>query len=304
MKVYIDQNILQYSSEEKISLNNSTNIQYVCSNEHFNEISRWHDEKIFKELDRLKPLMVNVELDSNNKLTDNAIFSTLESAVKSFEEYEKTIDDFKPIRDLISKTQVYTSGNKSVATPEELNNNFQKILSDLLSDIGEDLPSTITEQYKEKIKTVGNGLQNALDNNKEKILPLERYRKEINAQNLSSLSEEDGEIIDQIWKKIQHIAEGKNKDEFFKNYQGADLNNYTKTQNIFELHSLLNHLGYWPDRGITKISKIHGVNSDASHLANASYCDKFSTADFRLYKKGRAIFEFLKIQTDIELVEI
>ena len=62
--IYLDQNLLQYDFEGKIRISNNQDIQWVFSEEHFNEISRNESEReqYFEVLERLKAIKIKVKL--------------------------------------------------------------------------------------------------------------------------------------------------------------------------------------------------------------------------------------------------
>ena len=88
------------------------------------------------------------------------------------------------------------------------------------------------------------------------------------------------------------------KDQLFGKEKLPFLDDTTKMDNqtilagITQCHSILNYLGYWPDEKLTRPSKIFGINSDASHIVHGFFCQGILSADDRLCKKARAIYEY------------
>ncbi len=125
------------------------------------------------------------------------------------------------------------------------------------------------------------------------------------AKALSNLNPQNGAIIDQIWDLIKNVMHPVEKDQLFGKilfYADQDFS-YSKFHNIIQCHSILNYLGYWPDQGLNKLSKIYGINSDASHLAHSVFCEGLMSADKRMCKKASAIFGYIDLNTVIYQLE-
>ena len=63
--IYLDKNVLHYDFEGTIRIEPIENVCFVYSDEHFNEISRFEDERIFDVVSRIKARKLKVILDSN-----------------------------------------------------------------------------------------------------------------------------------------------------------------------------------------------------------------------------------------------
>ena len=303
-KIYLDQNILQYDFEGKITIPNNDQVQYVYSDEHFNEITRWKNDGYFDVLKRLNARKIKCSLDSNNNFTDNGILLDYVDPKIMFEEYKDTINDSKSAMNLFQPLQVFLNGNTTVTNPEEINQNFQNTLKDLLGDTLKKIGNTeMTTQYNAYVEAIGGQLEHALKN--QKVSPLEEARKKITKEILSNLDPNNGLIIDQIWNLIKDVMEDIEKDQFFGKRSFSFQNDfvYSKFKNVIHCHSVLNYLGYWPDGGLVKMSKIYGINSDASHLAHSIFCEGIMSGDKRMCKKAQAIFSYLDLRTEVYQLE-
>lgn len=300
IKIYLDQNILQYDFEGKFSLDTNENIQYIYSDEHFNEIQRWENNKYFEVLERINARKIKCNLKANNKFSDSGILLSYESPKKMYEEYKDTISSSKSAMHLFYPLQVYMFGNKEITNPQKINSEFQNTMNDLFEDVFSEITDDqLKEQCNEMVTMIGNKLEESISD--QDIRPLAEVRKKITKENLSNLTPDKGLIIDQIWDLIKEKMDDVSKDQFFgkKGYSFQDDFEYSKFQNVIHLHTILNFIGYWPDEGLPKISKIYGINSDASHLAHSILCDGLLTGDNRMVQKAQAIFSYLDVRTNI-----
>jgi len=299
-KIYLDQNILQYDFEGTIKIPENNQVQYVYSNEHFSEISRWENDGYFSVLKRLKARKIKCNLNESNKFTDNGFLYDYADPKIMYEEYKDTIQTSKSSMNIFQPLLVYMNGNTTVTSPEEINHNFQTTLKELLGDtfdvIGDE---NIKSQYNLLLETVGEQLESTLK--KHKPLPLDKARKKIAKENLSNLNPAKGLIIDQIWDLIKNEMVDIEKDQLFGKKAMPFQHDffYSKFQNVIQCHSILNYLGYWPDGGLAKINKIYGINSDASHLAHSIFCDGIMSGDNRMCRKAEAIFSYLELRTGV-----
>lgn len=299
-KIYLDQNILQYDFEGSIKIPENNDIQYVYSDEHFNEITRWENDGYFDVLRRLKARKIKSNLDNNNKFTDNGFLYDYSEPKIMYEEYKNNQKNYMSSFNMFQPMQVYLNGNKSITSPEEINNNFQKTIKDLLGNTLKSIGNEeLTSKYNLMVENIGDQLESSLAN--QDILPLDKARRKLSKENLSNLIPENGLIIDQIWERISDEFKDIEKDQFFgkKPFNFQFDFKYSKFQNVIHCHSILNYLGYWPDEGLTKISKIYGVNSDASHLAHSIFCDGIMSGDRRMCNKASAIFSYINLNTKV-----
>ncbi len=299
-KVYLDQNVLQYDFEGKIKIPNSDQVQYIYSDEHFNEITRWENDGYFSVLKRLKARKIGCNLDSNSKFTDNDFLFDYADPKTMYEEYKDTIKNNESTGNLLQLLQVFFSGNKTITTPKEINRISQDTMKELLGDSFRYLGnSELESKYNLLAKTIGDQLENFIRD--QEFFSLDKIRKKLTKKILSNLDPKDGLVIDQIWNLINDEITGIDKDQLFGKvafYFQSDFL-YSKFQNVIHCHSLLNTLGYWPDGGLAKMSKIYGINSDALHLAYSIFCDGIMSGDDRMCKKGEAIFAYIDIRTKI-----
>ena len=66
---------------------------------------------------------------------------------------------------------------------------------------------------------------------------------------------------------------------------------------IVGCHTILNYLGFRPDKGLAKANDIPGIVSDGSHIAFAAYCSGLLSRDKKFIAKAKAIYRYKKILT-------
>ncbi len=298
--IYIDQNIIQYVYERKLELNLDDKIIWAYSNEHFGEINRHSDERqCFEVLEHLKAQKIKIQLDDKFKITDKCFLYDYDKPQKLYKEYLDTIEDYKHTSTLFLPLQTFFYGNTKSLNIDNYIEQFESNLNSLTSDIIEDNDS-LSKLYNNLIGTITEQLKPSLYDAKNQIQPLDKMRKSITKKQLSDLDHKDGAIMELIWLHVKDYFEKASisKDQLFGKEKLSFLNNDSKEskQTIFEgivqCHALLNHLGYWPDEKLTRPSKIYGINSDASHIAHGFFCDGILSADDRLCRKARAIYEY------------
>jgi len=288
--IYLDQNIIQYDFEKKINLSNDSKFVWVYSDEHFNEINRKEDSRFFKVLERLKARKINIKLNDKFEIMDECILLNYDDPKKLYDQYLETLSEYKSLSDLFSPLQTFFFGNVDSIEPSKYVADFKQSLIELTKEL--------PEEYTEQIDSAGEQLESTLISAKPQIKPLNKTRKLFTKSQFSNLDEKNGSIIDQIWNEIEKKVKPITKDQFF----GKEIlpfispKNADKKQLIFlgivQCHSALNFLGYWPDEGLPKKSKIFGINSDASHIAHSFFCSGIISADNRLCQKAKAIYEY------------
>jgi hypothetical protein len=112
-------------------------------------------------------------------------------------------------------------------------------------------------------------------------------------------------VVRKIWDLIRENEQIKSANLSIEKFFGIDTNpiypneDYPTYSKIISMFSVLNTIGYYPDKEIEKPNKYSGAQIDARHIANAIFCSGFLSFDQRLIKKGEAIYEFFNLGTVI-----
>jgi len=111
-------------------------------------------------------------------------------------------------------------------------------------------------------------------------------------------------VIEKIWKSIQL------NNNILKNIEFHDFcqinfdptayeRELTDFEKIHAIYSILNLIGYMPEKKVKNEAKFIASDRDISHVAYACLCSYFITNDERLLNKSRAIYEYLNIDTEV-----
>lgn len=130
------------------------------------------------------------------------------------------------------------------------------------------------------------------------------FRKQLGV-NIDKIKEiEFPNVIEKIWRYIQsnnYVLEKMAFNDFCQ--ISSDLNNpnrkLTNFEKIHSIYTILNLIGYMPEKKVKNEKKFTASDRDISHVAYASYCHYFITNDERLVNKSRAIYEYLNIPTEV-----
>jgi hypothetical protein len=300
--LYLDKNILQYDYENAIRLKPIDNVCFVYSDEHFIEISRFVDDRIFEVLERIKARKIKIELDSKFNIMDQATVLEYQDPRLLYNNYQETTKDGKQYSDFFIELQPFFMGNTSSIEPGLVKDKFVNQLNDLINDISFDgLPDSFQQYFKITVRSIADSLEQTLINSQSKILPIKVARKKITNKRMSELNPSDGKIIDQIWEHVKDKFPGIEQDQLFgkKPLPYMNIEKMPIFLGIAQCHSILNTLGYYPDKGLTKPSKAYGISSDAAHLAHSIFCSGVISADDHFCRKASAIFEYFEYKTQI-----
>lgn len=308
LSIYIDQNILVYLSEGKISLPTSDGYIWVYSDEHFAEIERSGRLNLLDSLDKIGARRIKIILNDKFKITNEVRLEDFKSASESYNEYISNKKGFSNVNLDFIPLLSFFSGNKDAIQIDKVAENFVSGIEDLMCDIFEDLNC---EEQKNilmnSVSLIGQNLQSTLSEASKNLKPIRELRQLLAGSDLSNLDDTKGLIIDQIWEKICIKYPEISKDQFFGKKPICQLGfegEFPLFLSIAQCYTALNFVGYWPDRKMSLISKIYGINSDASHVGHAAFCHALFSEDLRLCKKASAIYNYFNIPTQIFHIQV
>jgi predicted ribosome quality control (RQC) complex YloA/Tae2 family protein len=169
-----------------------------------------------------------------------------------------------------------------------------------------DMNNCITRELETYINQISNVFSSSLKESTKYLKPIAKIRKSLAGIDLSNLDENKGLIIDQIWDKFGNIGTLLQKDVMFGKKPINECNpceSYPKYLQIVSCYMALNYLGYWPDQ-LSKVRRIPGITSDASHVGYASFCSAILSEDRRLCKKAEAVYQYLNIDTAVCQIKV
>jgi hypothetical protein len=74
---------------------------------------------------------------------------------------------------------------------------------------------------------------------------------------------------------------------------------FYRHQKVLGAYNMLNTIGFYPDKPLHKNRGFKRSVSDQMHVSIASFCNCFITGDERLWRKAEAIYEYLKVPTEV-----
>ena len=308
VSIYIDQNILVYLSEGKISLPKSDEYVWVYSDEHFAEIERSGKLDLLDSLDNIGSRRLKIVANDKFRITDEVRLEPFRKTSEVYNEYIVTIKESPKVNfDFISLLS-FLSGNKDAVKLDDVAVNFESAIKGLMDVAFPDLNcDELKKGVTDNLVLIGRNFESVLVETSKDLKSIQEIRKTMAGIDMSNLDEAKDAIIDQIWEKINGKAPGVSKEQFFGiiPIPGADQYEvYPLFLKIVGCYTALNFLGYWPDKKMSKISKIYGINSDASHVGHAAFCSALLSEDLRLCKKASAIYQFLNINTNVCHIQV
>lgn len=310
MNVYLEYNLLDSIRTNSIRLPVSNEIQWVYSDEHFNEIDRGDDanaERLLPILQHLRARKLKSPMGANFHFLDNTELLEYQDPADMFAAYLHTLDLHPNGNDLFNPLIAFFNGNTDALDPVSYAEDFFRTVDGLLSDVDDSINDAGVTELRTSLKhatelmaaSFGQLLQSA----RSSIKPIAEARKLLTKRQLSDLNPDNGGIVDQIWDILSPVLTEITKDQFFGRFP-FESNNTVDTRQptflgILHCHSVLNYLGYWPDRRISRLSNIPSTRSDAVHIAYGAFCQAILSGDTRLCRKAAAIYSYFGVGTQV-----
>jgi hypothetical protein len=257
----------------------------------------WIDNNEYAHFEKVDPHYQYNELKSESSI----IYKGLEESMlarmhKSFGGKKNVGSDEIAKYQKVSFNELMEFMNKNL---DSLNNSFQidvKLLKNYTKSMG--------RYFNELIDESVNLLEvNSTDH------PLREFRKlfGVNIVELNNITPPN--IIPQIWERIKDTIKTNGINLTFNDLFGDGLMKYylnqkiTKIMKVNGLYNLLNSIGYYPDKNIENDKEFFRFFNDQLHIGYAIYSNYFVTRDKRLMKKTEAVYEHLKIGTQVIFIQ-
>jgi len=301
MHIYLDHNIVDDISKGKMSLNPSDKIIWVYSIENLNEINRSGDSRFLDVYADIKARKIDLVLDEKFRMTGGAII----------QKYQNPHDVYESHIDAINNPDVDETSNIEFLARLFGGDNREQILS-LPDDFEDQIRSLLepidmhNEQMKEKVEIVSNDLRSLVNNELQEIEEIEISREGIGTHKgrVGILAEYDNPI-DEIWRKLKGQMPGITADQFF-GFDPIDKQGYQDWPlflGIVGCHTILNFIGFRPDKGLSKTKELPGILTDGRHIAYGAYCQGILSRDKKFNAKAKAIYRYKNIGTQVLTVE-
>lgn len=92
-RIYIDQNIVGYIDEGYLNFDRVKGIDWIYSNEHFNEIARSGNTSYLSVFEKLKAQQIEIVKDYNFRITDKATIQPYSSPQERYERHVEAKND-------------------------------------------------------------------------------------------------------------------------------------------------------------------------------------------------------------------
>lgn len=292
-RVYLDQNIVGYVHEGHVRLDRIKGIDWIYSNEHFNEIARSGYTAFLSAFEKLKAQQIEIVLDERFRITDNAQIHPYSSPYERYERHIQTVSDVEFDEGLFTDLMGRLFGADNYQNLSSLPERLKSQVESLLIEAG-----ILNEFDQESLDNISAKLGSIIQNDLSETRSLESMRKPIGTN--------DGKIgnpitrnpIQEIWEIVRDKVEGVTAEQFF-GFDPIDKQGYDKWPmylGIVACHTVLNFVGYGTDKGIASVGNLPNIMSDANHIATAAFCDAVISEDKRFCKKASAIYSFIERQ--------
>lgn len=299
-RIYLDQNIIGYSRNGWIDLAKFEEVDWIYSKEHFREISRSDDPRIYLSvLETLKAKEIEMILEDRSKITDLPKFNEYSCPYEKYNQFintNKEVDfDENIFAPIIARCYGDDNYDEVLKFPDKLKTNLECLLGSK-EFLDEDIAELSKQLAREFEETVVQGLS--------KRHSLNDIRKGFGLENGKLGQISGANSIKEIWRLLEgkpNITGGMTCEQFFSfepiHKQGYE--SWPLYLGIVGCYTMLNSLGYRTDKGVAKQENVSNIASDARHVAYAAYCDALMSGDKKLYEKASAIYGYKKINTVI-----
>lgn len=292
---YLDMNIVGLVAEGSLRLPVGE-VRYVYSSEHFTEISRGDGAFLLDCLSALGAYEMSVDLD-NWQITDTARLHANANIHDRYREHNE----------LMSPGVAHTATFQSIAAMMWGADNVDRVRASI-----EDLPHTIlpndqldrNPELVAEASRVAKHLLETLGPATRPRPPLVEQRRALGASRAQTAGLPPEQVIPEIWSRISPQVAGLTMEELFgaKPIDALGYKIWPMFLAAIQCHSMLNTLGYRPDKGMADEDRTANILSDGAHIAHAMYCDLLLTADRRLSAKASVVYAFLRAKTRVGLV--
>ena len=317
--VYLDQNVfdqIRRGNLDQLVNDLSKDYLVLVSNETMKEINatpKYRDEYI-EILGKFEIGYLEIKLDQNNSITNEAIivYGKFRDLYEKFVENEKeSIYRGTSLRLGIKMAGGYPQLSFSELLDMDVND-FNQMIDDSVSELksGDDstFESVIIElenkkaNFKEIIEQLKMTIKKQIPN-ESGFDGYKDFRSNVNIQPIVLNNITGNNILTRIWDLYKELEDVKKYEITFDMFFGiCDSNGVelTSTYNkVVSIYSILNTIGYFQDKDINKENRFHGAFMDSMHVANGIFANYLISCDDRMKRKCDAIYEHLKINTQV-----
>ena len=299
MFIYLDQNVLGDLYDKEYHLVKNGGNEWVYSPEHLNEIHRGGRTEILDVLRGLNARLIFCPTSDAGLINDNLKVSVYEEPHTVYTRYLEHRNSSLIDTSIFNPILAAFFGNQEDDTLSSYADDLSRLATDLIHRYPQ-LKSLSSIDYEKGLYDAGTKTQAGLSN----VISLDQRRKifHLDKGRGSSYIRSENPILD-LWKHMNEAVEPTiSIDQFFgfdpidKNLFGYD--EWPLFLGVCTCYFALNMIGYRPDEGLPKVSRVPANSSDAMHVAYGAFCSGFITRDKKMCDKAKAIYTYKNIKCE------
>jgi len=292
--IYADLNVFRYIAYNELHVVDPERFIWVYSLIHLDEMLRNGNTDALEGMRLLKAREVKDILNDQSKSIGDIQILQYVEPTELYESYVETVSGTRHVASLFIEPLLTIFGADNQAqlakTPQELIETMDELTSDADDVTRDNLMTTARQTAKDLTQSIHEHLN--------KQFPIDDTRKAIGMTSGKRKSLENEELpIEAIWELIEPAMDGAERDVMLGLRPNPLIPNQQFTQHgaITKAHTILNLIGYSPDKSLSSRKKIKNILSDADHVGMAAYCQALLSADKRLCNKARAIYKHIEL---------
>jgi hypothetical protein len=283
---YLDQCVLSKMKEtaflEYLQLIRERGCNWLYSNEHFEEINRSDNPRLYLDLlSEIEATRLNTLLDEQWKLTDKANFQFGISVDEQYSNYMDATSEVSFDTELFNPLMAWAVGGDYKDQAAEIPGKIEKIAKELPKFKDHDFQKGMEGVFENENNILKSRTALGLDNN------------------IGNLSPNDA--IVKIWDKIQLKYPDRKIDEFFGFTDPFSKEVNPLNVGVISCCSILDFVGYKSEKKCRDLKQVPNVLSDGRHIANGIFCNGICTVDDKLASRAKAIYSYKNISTQVFL---
>tara|TARA_B100001250_G_scaffold385436_1_gene381177 strand:- start:1257 stop:2312 length:1056 start_codon:yes stop_codon:yes gene_type:complete len=326
--LYLDQNVLdifvKYGMIE-FGQRLKDKYQVVYSNETLKEIKRsvGCEQGFLNVLKDFEALHLRIVFDQPGFIETDKAALTNRDVFEAYQEFCANDNDFGNIEKSMNQWLFKFSGgrqgeNLSDIHREQLAAFIQ--LTDGMLEAGEELSSEIkvklqfyskllNEHFESTLHDLETTIEKDIADTKE-WNGIKLYRESVGLGPKELNNIDPPNVIEKIWDatkaNLPKTLQVTSLEDFFQiNVNPINPERpYHLHQKVTAIYNMLNTLGYFPDSKVYKERRFIAAMSDNSHASMASFCNLLLSRDENFVRKTRAVYEYLGVPTEVQLVTL
>lgn len=295
--VYVDQNVLGAHLSGRIKLGNVSGIQWVYSKEHFTEIRRSEDPAPYiAVLDEIDARLLDLNM-YGSRITGSASLIEGRSAAELYANHCVAVEEVSFDDSLFDPFLAWINGGGD----GDMLRAFPRHVADQLLALTEYLPRDVLAKEADTLtKDLGATIaQMATWGN-----DIETNRAAFGVGKGAIGSVSGSNQLEKIWNMVGPSCPGITSDQFF-GFDPPDKQGYETWPvylGIVGCCAVLDVLGFQSEKKSRKVDRLPNVRSDSTHIAMGAFCSAILSADKRLVRRAKAIYEHKAIGTQCLLL--